>query len=102
MLDHLTEVEGPTETTTYGYDGLERLGEHKGKGGMSVYHYGDLTDLPTYLANGEGETMTSYVQGAHGLAEQSSGGSTSYPLADSHGDITAISGPVGEVESRQS
>jgi RHS repeat-associated protein len=101
LLDHLARVEGPTETTSYAYDGLERLSERKGTAGTQILHYGDLTDLPTYLANGEGETMTSYVQGAHGLAEQRSGEATAYPLADAHGDITAISGPTGGVESRQ-
>jgi RHS repeat-associated protein len=101
-MDHLTKAEGPTETTTYAYDGLERLSERKGGAGTKVFHYGDLADLPTYLANGEGETTTSYVQGARGLAEQRAGEATSYPLADAHGNITAITGPAGEVESRQS
>ncbi len=101
LLDHLAKVEGPSETTSYAYDGLERLSERKGETGTQVLHYGDLTDLPTYVANGEGETTTSYVQGAHGLIEQRSGETTSYPLADGHGDITAISGLAGGVESRQ-
>jgi RHS repeat-associated protein len=99
-LDHLAKVEGPTETTTYAYDGLERQSERKGSG-TQVLHYGDLSDLSTYIANGEGKTTSSYVQGAHGLIEQRSGEATSYPLADGHGDITAISGPTGGVESRQ-
>jgi pimeloyl-ACP methyl ester carboxylesterase len=59
-------------------------------------------DMPTYAANGEGETTTSYVQGAHGLIEQRSGGTTSYPLRDAHGDVTAIGDEAGEVTSRQS
>ena len=101
LLDHLAKVEGPTETTSYGYDGLERLSERKGKG-TQVLHYGDLTDLPTYLANGEGKTTASYLQGAHGLVEQRSGETTGYPLADGHDDITAITNPAGGVESRQS
>jgi RHS repeat-associated protein len=100
LLDHLATVEGPTETTSYAYDGLDRLSERKGSG-IQVFHYGDLSDLPTYVANGEGKTTTSYVQGAHGLTEQRSGEAPSYPLADAHGDITAIAGPTGGVESRQ-
>jgi len=101
-LDQLTGVEGPGGTASYAYDGLERRSERKGGAGTSVFHYGGLTDSPTYLANGAGETTTSYVQGAPGLVEQRSSGSTSYPLADAHGVITAIAGPAGEVESRQS
>jgi len=100
-LDHLAKVESPTETASYGYDGLERLSERKGSGGTQVFHYGDLSDLSTYVANGEGETSTSYVQGAHGLIEQRSGEATSFPLADAHGDITTMTGPAGGVESRQ-
>jgi RHS repeat-associated protein len=101
LLDHLAKVESPTETTSYAYDGLGRLSERKGSGGTQVFHYGDLSDMPTYTANGEGEVTTSYVQGAHGLVEQRSGEATDYPLADAHGDITAIAGPTGGVESRQ-
>jgi hypothetical protein len=58
--------------------------------------------MPTYAANGEGETTTSYVQGAHGLIEQRSAETTSYPLRDAHGDVTAIANEAGEVTSRQS
>jgi RHS repeat-associated protein len=100
-FDHLAKVEGPSESTSYAYDGLERLSERKGKAGTQVIHYGDLTDMSTYIANGEGKLTTSYVQGAHGLAEQRTGEATSYPLADAHGDVTAITGPAGGVESRQ-
>jgi RHS repeat-associated protein len=100
LFDHLAKVEGPTETVNYSYDGLERLSERKG-GGTQVFHYGDLSDLPTYVANGEGKVGTSYVSGPRGLVEQRSGEATAYPLADGHGDVTAISGPTGGVESRQ-
>ena len=58
--------------------------------------------MPTYLADAEGETTTSYVQGAGGLAEQREGEATSYPLIDGHGDVTAITEAGGGVESRQS
>lgn len=101
LLDHLAKAEGPSETAGYAYDGLERLSERKVGGNTPVVHYGDLTDLPTYDADGEGKTTTSYVQGAGGLVEQRSGEATSYPLADSHGAITAITEPTGTVESRQ-
>jgi RHS repeat-associated protein len=100
-FDHLIKVEKPSESTSYAYDGLERLSERKGEAGTQVIHYGDLTDMPTYIANGEGKVATSYVQGAHGLVEQRTGEATSYPLADAHGDITAITGPAGGIESRQ-
>ncbi len=101
LFDHLAKVEGPTETTSYAYDGLERLSERKSGTSTQVTHYGDLSDLPTYVANGEGKTTTSYVQGAHGLVEQRAAEATSYPLADGHGDITALTGPAGGIESRQ-
>jgi RHS repeat-associated protein len=101
LLDHLAKVEGLSETTSYAYDGLERLSERKSEASTQVIHYGDLTDLPNYDANGEGKTTTSYVQDSRGLTEQRSGETTSYPLADAHGDITAITGPAGGVESRQ-
>jgi len=102
LFDHLATVEGPGGTASYAYDALERLSERKGSGGTLVFHYGDLSDMPTYATNGEGETTTSYVQGAHGLIEQRSGETTSYPLRDAHGDVTAIANEVGEVTSRQS
>ena len=102
LFDHLATVEGPGGTASYAYDALERLSERKGSGGTQIFHYGDLSDLPTYAANGEGETTTSYVQGAHGLIEQRSGETTSYPLRDAHGDVTAIANEAGEVASRQS
>ncbi|HEU4705601.1 MAG TPA: RHS repeat-associated core domain-containing protein, partial [Solirubrobacterales bacterium] len=101
-LDHLAKVEGPTETASYAYDALERLSERSSEAGTQVFHYGDLGDLATFDANGEGKTTTSYVQGARGLFEQRSGETTSYPLADAHGDITAMVNGAGEVTSRQS
>jgi RHS repeat-associated protein len=81
---------------------LERLSERKGRGGTLAFHYGDLSDMPTYATNGEGETTTSYVQGGHGLIEQRSGEMTSYPLRDAHGDVTAIADETGEIASRES
>ena len=81
---------------------MERLSERKAGEEARVFHYGDLGDMPTYLADAEGETTTSYVQGAGGLAEQREGEATSYPLIDGHGDVTAITEAGGGVESRQS
>lgn len=78
------------------------MSERKSGESTQIVHYGDLTDLPTYDANAEGKTTTSYVQGPRGLLEQRSAETTLYPLADSHGDITALTGPTGSVESRQS
>jgi RHS repeat-associated protein len=102
LFDHLAKAEGPSETASYAYDALERLSERKSGGSTQVVHYGDLSDKPTYDANGEGKTTTSYVAGPKGLLEERSAEATSYPLADAHGDITAITGPTGSVESRQS
>jgi RHS repeat-associated protein len=102
LFDHLAKAEGPSETASYAYDALERLSERKSGGSTQVVHYGDLSDKPTYDANGEGKTTTSYVAGPRGLLEQRSAEATSYPLSDAHGDIVAITGPTGSVESRQS
>jgi YD repeat-containing protein len=68
-FDHLAKVEGPAGSATYAYDGLERLSERKSGEAAKVFHYGDLGDMPTYTANGEGKTTTSYVQGPRGLVE---------------------------------
>jgi RHS repeat-associated protein len=102
LFDHLAKAEGPSETASYAYDALERLGERKAGGATQIVHYGDLSDNATYDANGEEKTTTSYVAGPKGLLEERSAEVTSYPLADAHGDITAIAGPTGSVESRQS
>ena len=101
-FDHLAKVEGPGGSATYSFDGLERLSERKLGEATKVFHYSDLGDMPTYTADGEGKTMTSYVQGPRGLVEQRSGEATSFPLLDAHGDVTAIANGTGEVESRQS
>jgi RHS repeat-associated protein len=101
LFDHLASVEGPSGATSYAYDALGRLSERTSGAGALVAHYGDLTDRPTYDANGAGETTTSYVGGVRGLLEQRSGGATSFPLRDAHGDITAIAGEAGEVALRQ-
>jgi YD repeat-containing protein len=102
LFDHLAKAEGPSETASYAYDALERLSERKAGGSTQVVHYGDLTDSPTYDANGEGKATRSYLAGPRGLLEERSTEATSYPLADAHGDVTAIAGPTGTVESRQS
>jgi RHS repeat-associated protein len=102
LLSRLAKAEGPTGTASYAYDGLERLSERKDGESTQVTHYGDLTDLPIYEADGEGKTTASYVQGAHGLVEQRSGEAMSFPLADAHGDITAVVDGGGTVTSRQS
>lgn len=58
--------------------------------------------MPSYLSNAEGKTTRSYLQGPRGLAEQRAGEATSFPLTDAHGDVTALVGSGGEIESRQS
>jgi RHS repeat-associated protein len=100
LLDHLASVEGPTGTTTYSYDALGRLSERSSGEVAIAPHYGDLTDLPTYDTDGGAEVETSYVQGARGLLGQRSGETTIYPLADAHGDITALANEGGEVTAR--
>ena len=102
LFDHLASVESGAETASYAYDALGRLSERTSEAGTQIAHYGDLTDLPTYDTNGGGETTTAYVRGPRGLLSQRSGSSTSFPLADAHGDVTAIVGAAGEVASRQS
>ncbi len=102
LFDHLAKAEGPAGTASYAYDALERLSERKAGAVTRVVHYGDLSDKPTYDADGEGKTTTSYVAGPGGLLEERSAEATSYPLSDAHGDIAAITGPTGTVESRQS
>jgi len=102
LLDHLAKAETPGGNVTYAFDGLERLSERKSGEATQVFHYGDLGDMATYMANGEGKMTISYLQGPRGLLEQRSGEATSFLLVDGHGDVTAIAGGAGEVESRQS
>jgi len=101
LFDHLAKAEEPGGAASYAYDALERPSERKSGESIQVFHYGDLSDAATYDANGEGKTTTSYVAGPRGLLEERSAEATSYPLSDAHGDITAITGPTGSVESRQ-
>jgi len=101
-FDHLAKIEGSSGSVTYAFDGLERLSQRKSGEAVEAFHYGDLGDMPTYTANGEGKTTASYVQGSRGLVEQRSGEATNFPLIDGHGDVTAIAGAGAEVESRQS
>jgi len=101
LFDHLAKAEEPGGTASYAYDALERPSERKNGESIQVFHYGDLGDVATYDVNGEGKTTTSYVAGPRGLLEERSAEATSYPLSDAHGDITAITGPTGSVESRQ-
>jgi RHS repeat-associated protein len=100
-LDHLARIEGAGGTVSYAYDALGRLSQRTSESATRVMHYGDLTDLPTYDASAGGGITSSYVQGADGLVEQRAGEATAYPLADAHGNITAISGATGGIESRQ-
>ncbi len=101
LFDHLAKAKEPGVTASYAYDALERPSERKSGESIQIFHYGDLSDIATYDTNGESETTTSYVAGPRGLLEERSAEATSYPLSDAHGDITAITGPTGSVESRQ-
>ena len=101
LFDHPAKVEAPAGTAEYSYDAFGRLIERTGGSGTQATHYGDLTDLPTYEADGEGELTRSYVHGAGGLVEERSE-SAVYLLADARGDITALTNAAGTVSSRQS
>jgi RHS repeat-associated protein len=101
-LDQLRSIATPGHEITYSYDALGRRSVRTQGESTQVAHYGDLGDDPILDTNTAGEMTGSYVQGPAGLLEQRSEGTTSYPLADRHGDVTTISGEAGEVESRQS
>ncbi len=101
LFDHLASVESEAGSTSYAYDALGRLSQKASGPETQVTHYGDLSDLATSDANGKGETVASYVQGAKGLLEERTG-STAYPLANVHGDIVSVTNSGGAVESRQS
>jgi RHS repeat-associated protein len=100
-FDHLAKVETPGGAAEYSYDALGRLTERSEGAAARETHYGDLTDLPSYDADSEGELSTGYVRGAGGLLEEA-GEASSYPLADAHGDVVALTEEGGGVASRQS
>lgn len=100
-FDNLAKVEDSGGSAEYAYDALGRLTERSEGAVTRETHYGDLTDLPSYDANSEGELSTGYVRGAGGLLEEA-GEASSYPLADAHGDVVTITAEGGGVSSRQS
>jgi RHS repeat-associated protein len=100
LLDQLTEVDDGTTAGSYAYDALGRRASRTVGSTTTENHYGDRTDRPI-LESGASGIIESYVQGPLGLVEERSGGTTSYPLADSHGDVTVTTNGSGAVISRQ-
>ena len=100
-LDELTGVDTGTQEISFAYDAFGRQALRDDGSTIRPTHYGDLSDLPILDTDAEGEPTMSYVQGPGGLAEQRSGGATSFPLRDAHGDITTLADGEGEVASRQ-
>src|SRR5262249_47033655 len=100
-FDNPAKVEGPGGSAEYSYDALGRLTERADGSGINETHYGDLTDLPSYDADSEGELTTGYVRGPGGLLEEA-GEAIAYPIADVHGDVIALTEEGGGVASRQS
>lgn len=98
-LDEMTSVTDAGGTTAFSYDGLGRRSERTRAGATETAHYGDLTDLPILDTNASG-TARSFVAGTSGLIEERTGTATTYPLADAHGDVTAITNQSGGVASR--
>lgn len=100
-LDELKGVHSGPQEIDYAYDAFGRQVLRDDGSTIRPTHYGDLSDLPILDTDAEGEPTMSYVQGPAGLIEQRSGGATSFPLRDAHGDITTLADAEGAVASRQ-
>jgi RHS repeat-associated protein len=100
-LDELTSVDDGSQEVAYSYDSFGRQASRDDGSAIRWTHYGDLSDNPTLDTDAEGQPTMSYVQGPAGLIEQRTGETTSFPLQDAHGDITAILDDEGGVFSRQ-
>ncbi len=100
-LDQLRSVATPEAEVAYSYDAFGRRTLRSQGGSSEGTHYGDLGDEPSIDTGSEGKALRSYVQGPAGLLEERAGESTAYPLSDRHGDITALAGEAGEIESRE-
>jgi RHS repeat-associated protein len=101
VLDELTGVDTGSQEIDFAYDALGRQVLRDDGSTIRPTHYGDLSDLPIFDTDAEGEPTVSYVQGPSGLVEQRSGEATSFPLRDARGDLTTIANGKGEVASRQ-
>ena len=99
-FDQLAEVDDGSSPVQFSYDALGRRSERTESAATATAHYGDLSDLAT-LDTDAGGVLQSFVDGPAGLAEQRSGSSTSYPLADAHGDVMTMADGSGSVASRQ-
>jgi RHS repeat-associated protein len=105
-LDELSRVEDGQGTTSYTYDALGRRSERTDANGTETAHYGDLSDLPILDTGFEGGILRSYVQGPGiqsqtALLEQRADGATTYPLANAHGDVTAVLDATGQINSME-
>jgi RHS repeat-associated protein len=100
-LDELTGVDTGTQEIEYVYDALGRQVKRNDGSTIRLSHYGDLSDVPIFDADVEGQPTMSYVQGPGGMVEQRSGEATSFPLEDVHGDIMTLVDGEGGVSSRQ-
>jgi RHS repeat-associated protein len=106
-LNELAQVQDGQGQTSFSYDALGRRSERTDSGGTETAHYGDLTDAPILDTGSGGQVVRSYVLGPGTLGpaellEQRDGGATTYPLANGHGDVTAVLDAAGQVASRQS
>ena len=100
-LNQLRSVSAPGAEVTYSYDAFGRRAIRFDGSSSEEAHYGDLGDDPILDTDSEGEALHNYIQGPGGLLEDRGGEVTAYPLADRHGDITAMLSEAGEVQSRQ-
>jgi len=91
QFDNLAKVEGPRGSAEYSYDALGRLIERTDGASAKEIHYGDLSDLPSYDADSEGELTTGYVQGP-AVCSRETGEASSFPLVDAYGDVVALTG----------
>jgi RHS repeat-associated protein len=106
-LNELTQVHDGQGQTSFSYDGLGRRSERTDSTGTETAHYGDLTDAPILDTDSGGQIARSYLLGPGALGpgellEQRADGATTYPLANAHGDVTAVLDASGQVASRQS
>ncbi len=100
--DQLAGVSGPGYSRSYEYDVLGNMFRQTADGVVTEYLWDELSPYGDVLAeiDGSGSVKASYVMGGITLLEQTSGGTTSYPLRDAQGSTRALfdtgSGVVAE------
>lgn len=99
-LDQLLEVDDGANPVSYSYDALGRRSERSEGSTTEAAHYGDFADLAILDTDASG-IIRGYVQGPGGLVEERDS-ATGFPLAEAHGDVTAITDADGGVTSRHS